>query len=94
MSNNDEKPNLPIKRKRGRPKSSGKLSTSEIDVPIKTEEEQTRTRSSRKRNSTIEEENNNEDETSMDDISLAIRRSSRFQKPSTIQPISKTISSV
>ncbi len=98
MSNRDEKPDLPAKRKRGRPKGSGKSS-------IKKEEKQIITRSRGKRISSVTENDNDQkfkinedqsehDETSMDDISLAIRCSTRFRKTSMIKSPPNTISQV
>jgi hypothetical protein len=79
-----------IKKKRGRPKGSKK---SEIDGQVKTP-----ACGGRKRKLMVEENNNDEDESSIDDVSLAIRRSSRSRKAPTMEPVSavtsKTISSV
>jgi hypothetical protein len=98
ISNHDEKPDLPAKRKRGRPKGSAKSS-------IKKEEKQIITRSRGKRISSVTENDNDQkfkinedqsqhDETSMDDISLAIRCSTRFRKTSMIESSPNTISQV
>jgi hypothetical protein len=87
-SDEAEKLAVPIKRKRGRPKSSTK------SIIVKTQ-----TRRGRKRKLAVEdhpkdEDHSQEDEISMDDMSLAIRRSSRSQAPSIIEPVSKTPSQV
>jgi len=109
----DEKLDIPTKRKPGRPRRRKKSLKKKIDVPIKKEEKDIEPISTlpikrkrgrpkgsgrlsikkeeeqiRKRSSVLE------DETSMDDISLAIRRSLRFRNASIKELTSKTISPV
>jgi len=104
-SNDDEKLNVTTKRRWRQPRCLKKSLNNKIDVLIQKEENQTRTRHGRKRNSIVDENNNNkkfkmdkdhnhQDKTSMDGISLTLRRSSRFRKSSTMEPVSKTVSQV
>jgi hypothetical protein len=86
--NENEKLAVPIKRKRGRPKGS----TKSLNV-------KTQVRRGRKRKLTVEdypkaEDHSQEDEISVDDMSLAIRRSSLTQAPFILEPVSKTPSQV
>ena len=102
FDDNDEKSSLPIKKKAGRPRNSAKLLNGNIDREAK-QEMNTSIRRSTKRNLSMEKNTNDicqsqQGETSIDNISLSIRRSSRIQQVPFTKPVSsitsKTISTV
>ncbi|CAF3002583.1 unnamed protein product [Rotaria sp. Silwood2] len=97
ISDNDNS-NVSIKKKHGRSKASKKSSNNKINTEIK-QEVKTSTRRGRKRSLSIEEHYNDDDdhqipqaESSMDDVCLSTRRSSRLRKVSNSVVRSKTIS--